>query len=175
MRSLSAAQWADMCAELGSTARRLAADGPLLLRRAKEPSAAGYPTASMGGGGGHSSTADPVGDLVARIVDRNGDTGDADPLASAVSLMVATTWEAVTILRQADAARAAAARPPPGPPGDAGVACCVVHARYGLHAPVRARGRCRWCGDWAAQHDFADPPESAIRALEDHRRTRQAS
>lgn len=173
MKSLSASQWAGMCAELASTARRLAAEGPVLIRRAKEPSGPGYPTSSLSGGGGRSSASDPVGDLVARIVDRKGDAV-SDPLAAAVALMVAATWEAVTALRQADAARADAARPPPGPPGNAGVASCVVHARFGLQAPARARGRCRWCGTWAAEHDFADPPESAIRALEDLR-IRQAS
>jgi hypothetical protein len=87
--------------------------------------------------------------------------------------MLTSTWSALGELREADAARAKASPPPPAPAGEPAVKGCVVHARYGLHQPARARGRCRWCGDWASSHDFADPPESAIRALEDERIRRE--
>lgn len=168
MRTPTAQAWADMCAELASTARRLAAEGPVLLRRSKGSAGEGFPTSSMGAGGGSSSAADPVGELVvARLLDP---AAAIDPLSAGVAAMVTATWEAVLTLRQADEARAKASRPPPAAnSGPAEVAACVVHARYGLQADARSRGRCRWCADWALAHDFADPPESAIRALEDTR------
>ena len=175
MRAPTPAQWADMCGELVTTARRLAAEGPELIRRAKGPAGSGYPTSSMGPGGRGSGMGDPVGDLVARTLDRRqGDRrAPSDPLAAGVGRMFTATWDALVELRKADGARAKASRPPAAIVHQLGEAGCVVHALYGLHAQARARGRCRWCGDWARDHDFADPPESAIRALEDLR-VRQA-
>jgi hypothetical protein len=168
--------WADMCGELVTTARRLAAAGPELLRRAKGPAGAGYPTSSMGPGGRASWVSDPVGDLVARMMDLSADfkaPPPPDPLTAAVGRMFAATSKALAELRKADGARAKALAPPAVTVHQLGAPGCVVHALYGLYAPARARGRCRWCGDWARAHDFADPPASAIRALEDQR-VRQA-
>lgn len=174
MRAPTPQAWADMCGELVSTARRLASDGPELMRRAKGPAGVGYPTSSMGPGGRSSWVSDPVGDLVARMIDRKAEgKAPPDPLADGVDRMFAATWEALVELRKADGARAKAAARAPATVHQLGTPGCVVHALYGLYAPARARGRCRWCGDWARGHDFADPPASAIRLLEDQR-VRQA-
>jgi hypothetical protein len=123
----------------------------------------------MSGGGRSTSVGDPVGQLVVRMLERQ----ETDPVAAGVTQMLSATSKAVDALRLADAARVKASLPPPAPTVEPGVPGCVVHALYGLHEPVRARGRCRWCGDWAHSHEFADPPESAIRALEEERIRRE--
>jgi hypothetical protein len=179
MRRPTVEQWDGLCDELVVTARRLQAEGPGLLRRAKEPIRDGFPTSSLGRGRPSSviddegipmpPLNDPVGELAVDLA-----VGRVhDPTARTVDEMVSQTVEALRLLRGADGARARCLPPEEPPPGPAAPAGCVVHARYGLVAPVRAAGRCRWCGDYRKSHGFADPPESAVRALEDGRVARE--
>lgn len=166
MKRPTPAQWHELCDELVTTAKRLLADGPDLMRRGREAVRDGYPTSSLSGGArpGHG---DPVGDLAVALADEDTAT---DAVGQAVADMLRFTQAAVFALRNADGARALALPPTPAPPEDA---LCVVHARYGLEASARASERCRWCNDYRKANGFKDPPETTIRALEDRRIERQ--
>lgn len=184
MRRPTALQWRELCSELADTARRLQEEGPELMRRAQIAVRDGYPTSSLGGGGGPSSILDddgtpmpplndPVGELAIARVRR----GEGDPVRQAVTDMVSLAQLALVALRRADGARSRAL-PPLEAPEEPKVAGCVVHLRYGLFAPQRARERCRWCNDWTKAHELlgiagVDPPESAVRAVEDARIARE--
>jgi hypothetical protein len=156
-------QWQELCGELGETARRLLADGPELMRRSRHPARDGYPTSSLSGGARTSDVSDPTGTLAAA----RADGGATDPVNRSVEDMLRFTRAAVDALRRADAARAGAF--PPAEQRDEVAARCVVHAAYGLDEPARSGERCRWCNDWRKAHGFTDPPERAIRTLEDQR------
>jgi len=163
----TAAQWHELCDELVATAKRLFVDGPELMRRSREVARDGYPTSSLSGGGRSSDVSDPTYRLAADLVDGGG---PKDPVNRAVEEMLRLTRVALAALRAADGARAGAF--PPVERSELS-ASCVVHAAYGLDQPARSGERCRWCNDWRKTHDFTDPPESAIRTLEDQRIERE--
>lgn len=175
----SAAQWEAMCDEGIAAFERLRRDGPEVFRRSRISARGGdgYPTSVRLGASSRASLLDDDGMPVPPVADRVGELvvlqDRRDPLRDSAAAMNDRLLDALRSLRAADGARARAFPPPP-PDVDPAADSCVVHARYGIFAVVLARGRCRFCYDWAREHDFADPSEEDIRALEERRIRRQA-
>lgn len=154
--------------------------GPGLLQRARKTVADGYPTSTRGGGGGGASEHTSVEAAVLvrlehtdALRDLAGEMCQALLVARDAAKLAVNAWErsmpADKPCWKCGSARTAGDHPcscgaPASEPGAAG---CVVHARYEIYEPARARGRCRWCNDWAREHDFEDPSESEIRAREE--------
>lgn len=171
-RRLTAHELGRVLDDVNAYVDRIRDNGPELLYRAKAAEReAGFPSSTRPKIGGSSSGecdhGDPVGELMAN-----------DPRSDAPQELAAVMCELVMvgrdILRRADNAWGRAVPPATLDEEPAGGPWCVVHARYKLWEPVRARGRCRWCKDFAGDHDFRDPSEDEIRDLERHRMNRAA-
>lgn len=165
-------QWQELCDEGIAEFERLRRDGPEVFRRARLSARSdGYPTSTRVGEGAAASVVDDELVPMPPVPDRVGELAVAeerrDPLRESAEAMNDHVLAAIRLLRAADGARARAFPPAPADVDDD--EGCVVHARYRIWAPVRARGRCRFCNDYARDHDFADPSEEVIRALEDRR------
>lgn len=103
---------------------------------------------------------DPVGEVVARILDGEGRRGST---TEDVRLLTSCWAELRGIARQMDGARARILAPT-----DEGAKvdpdCCAVHERHEMgFEPLHRSGRCRWCYDfWQAEG--VDPPKPLLEA-----------
>lgn len=132
-----------------------------LRRRAEDTALDGYPQ-SAAGHGTSSGTSDPVGAVVALRLD----DPRTDPIQHAHTQLVTKLDHARRILEQAES-DGQQALPPPPPTIDDGCRSC---ARIKTWAPIHRTHRCRWCSDWAYNHNGEDPPPEILRAHHEGRR-----
>lgn len=136
---------------------------PVLRHRAATTDRDGYPRSSAPDAGHHSTTGDPVGALVVlRVDDPRG-----DPIAHAHHRLVSYLDQARRLLELAESAGQQALPPPTARTEDDG---CVSCRRTKTWSPISRAGRCRWCSDWAYQHQGEDPPVDILRAHHQGRR-----
>lgn len=149
-----------------------------LLRRARRGTRDGYPTRSIGSGGGPSSDvfddeetgqrvvlpprSDPVADLV--IARNDPDRAKADPIRRRAADLKRLVRGAVGNLTVAVGTLSKAE-----PPKAVAEPACRVHAALGLWAAVHRGDRCRWCDDFF-RAEGVDPPEDLLRARDEGKR-----
>jgi len=188
----TAAQFTDVCAAIFDMADELPADDLELRQRLITDVADGYPTQSLGGGGGATNEldddgtpipqhSDPVGNLVANQDEK------ADPLIEAGR----RAWSHVrNAMRELEAARSIfASTHPPVDASDlehdrglcwscrrAGIKNTAIHRDSALtdRDTGEPRGanepRCRNCYDWALAHAGVNPPRLVVETWGDGRK-----
>lgn len=182
----TAAQFTDVCAAIFDMADDLPADDLELRQRLITDVADGYPTESLGGGGGATNEldddgtpipqhSDPVGNLVANQDEK------ADPLIDAGR----RAWSHVrNAMRELEAARSAfACTHPPIDSSDLehdrGLCWSCRRAAHSnpnvyRESDINGHGanepRCRNCYDWALAHAGTNPPQLVVETWADGRR-----
>jgi hypothetical protein len=155
------AHTADCLTQIEQLTARLRTLEPILRHRAEDTALDGYPRQSGPGGG--SGRGDPVGVIVAIRLDHP----DWDTLATTYTDVTTKLHRARRLLEQAESAGRRALPPPPAQNFDDG---CLSCARIKTWSPIHRTRRCRWCSDWAYQHDGDDPPIGILRAHHEGRR-----
>ena len=161
MSRLNAAQTRECFGDIARLVRDLDRAHRDLLHRDRDDPGPGYPPSSLGGGGG--GTADPVGELVATLVELDD---RADGVQHAVREIERAALAARRLL---DAAWSAAARTRAAAPAsrtdDVWCTSCLrahVVTPRGAEKEVGADSTlCRWCHDWQREHR-ALPPVALI-------------
>lgn len=154
-------QTADCLAHIEQLTGRLRTLEPILRHRAEDTALDGYPRQSGCGSG--AGQGDPVGVIVALRIDHPG----RDVLASIYADVAHKLHQARRLLEQAESAGRHALPPAPTTNLDDG---CISCARIKTWSPITRTRRCRWCSDWAYNHDGNDPPTEILRAHHDGRR-----
>lgn len=157
----TAAHTADTLTHIEQLTARLRLLEPVLRHRAQTGGLDGYPRqAGFGVASGHG---DPVGSIVVVRLDNP----NHDILARIHGDVVGKLDEARRLLEQAESAGRRALPPTPSTNLDDG---CVSCARIRVWSPIHRTRRCRWCSDWAYDHDGDDPAPAILRARHEGRR-----
>lgn len=139
-----------------------------LLRVSRLPERDGYPTSSLGDGGGPASIVDENGDPMPPLNDPVGELVINPPknLARMTARAVVGAVEAAVSELQRAVGHLLDATPPAPSNADPGCKSC---ATIGIWSPMHKAERCTWCYAWQREHR-ADPPEVILRAHHDGKR-----